>query len=84
MRASLIPALTAFRDYGVPGNGRGGRVAAQAFRTDNADKDGNSRFSVILLQQQDFYDTGPVEDATIRIRFRGAVAEIVLGPGLYK
>lgn len=60
----------------------GGRLLAQAFRQDNV-KPGITRFSVIILNQNDHYETGLFEDATAVISFRGMVANVVTSPGLY-
>ncbi|SPO26146.1 related to beta-1,6-glucanase precursor [Ustilago trichophora] len=60
----------------------GGRVLAQAFRQDGV-KPGVSRFSVILLNQNDHYETGVFEAATAVVAFRGMIASITTEPGLY-
>lgn len=60
----------------------GGRVLAQAFRQDGV-KPGITRFSVVLLNQNDHYETGVWEAATAVIAFRGMVANVTTVPGLY-
>lgn len=60
----------------------GGRVLAQAFRQDGV-KPGVSRFSVVLLNQNDHYETGVFEAATAVIAFRGMIANVTTVPGLY-
>lgn len=60
----------------------GGRLLAQAFRQDGV-KPGITRFSVVLLNQNDHYETGVFEAATAVISFRGQVANVTTVPGLY-
>ena len=60
----------------------GGRVLAQAFLQDGV-KPGVTRFSVILLNQNDHYETGVWEAATSVIAFRGMTANVTTVPGLY-
>ncbi|EST08437.1 Glycoside hydrolase, family 30 [Kalmanozyma brasiliensis GHG001] len=60
----------------------GGRMLAQAFRQDGV-RPGVSRFSVILLNQNDHYESGVFEAATSVISFRGMVANVTTVPGLY-
>lgn len=60
----------------------GGRVLAQAFRQDGV-KPGVSRFSLVLLNQNDHYETDIFEPATAVIAFRGQVANVTTVPGLY-
>ena len=60
----------------------GGRLLAQAFRQDGV-KPGVTRFSVILLNQNDHYETGIWEELTTVIAFRGMVANVTTVPGLY-
>ena len=60
----------------------GGRVLAQAFRQDGV-RPGITCFSVILLNQNDHYETGVWEPATAVIAFRGQVANVTTVPGLY-
>ncbi|KAJ1020685.1 hypothetical protein NDA16_004077 [Ustilago loliicola] len=60
----------------------GGRLLAQAFRQDGV-KPGVTRFSVVLLNQNDHYETGVWEAATAVIAFRGMVANVTTVPGLY-
>lgn len=59
------------------------RVISQLFRRDMGN--GSSRWSLILLQQNDNngYNYGVFEDITIQIKFRDAVAEVVLPPGAF-
>ena len=61
----------------------GGRVLAQSFRTELPDQAGQSRWSLLLLNQNDHYVTGVYEDVTVSIGFRGQVANFTSGPGLY-
>ncbi|KAJ9475076.1 Glycoside hydrolase [Pseudozyma hubeiensis] len=60
----------------------GGRVLAQAFRQDGV-KPGITRFSLILLNQNDHYETGVWEEATAVVAFRGMTANVTTVPGLY-
>jgi O-glycosyl hydrolase len=60
----------------------GGRLLAQAFRQDGV-KPGVSRFSLILLNQNDHYETDVWENATAVIAFRGQIANVTTLPGLY-
>ncbi|SJX62284.1 related to beta-1,6-glucanase precursor [Sporisorium reilianum f. sp. reilianum] len=60
----------------------GGRLLAQAFRQDGV-KPGVSRFSLILLNQNDHYETDDFEAVTTEIAFRGMVANVTTVPGLY-
>lgn len=60
----------------------GGRLLAQAFRQDGV-RPGITRFSLVLLNQNDHYDTGVFEEATAVIGFRGMVANVTTVPGLY-
>lgn len=60
----------------------GGRLLAQAFRQDGV-KPGVTRFSVVLLNQNDHYETGVWEKVTAVIAFRGLVANVTTVPGLY-
>ncbi|KAN0064599.1 hypothetical protein ACQY0O_002228 [Thecaphora frezii] len=72
-------------DQNSPTNPVAGRVLAQFFRSDNIDpsKPELSRFSLVLLNQNDHYETGVFEDLTVTIWFRGSVANFTSGPGLY-
>ncbi|SPO37899.1 related to beta-1,6-glucanase precursor [Pseudozyma flocculosa] len=62
-----------------------GRVLASLFRSDNVDPSNAelSRFSLVLLNQNDHYGTQNMEDITVTIAFRGTVANVTLGVGLY-
>lgn len=60
----------------------GGRLLAQAFRQDGV-KPGVSRFSLVLLNQNDHYETDVWENATAVIAFRGQIANVTTLPGLY-
>jgi hypothetical protein len=59
------------------------RVISQLFRRDIGN--GSSRWSLILLQQNDDngYNYGVFEDITIQIKFRESVATVVLPPGAF-
>ncbi|UTT92773.1 hypothetical protein NDA17_001706 [Ustilago hordei] len=60
----------------------GGRLLAQAFRQDGV-KPGVTRFSLVLLNQNDHYESDVFEAATAVISFRGMVAKVTTMPGLY-
>ncbi|TKY86470.1 hypothetical protein EX895_004619 [Sporisorium graminicola] len=60
----------------------GGRVLAQAFKQDGV-RPGLTRFSLIILNQNDHYETGVFEAVTTEIAFRGQVANVTTVPGLY-
>lgn len=60
----------------------GGRLLAQAFRQDGV-KPGVTRFSLVLLNQNDHYESDVFEAATAVISFRGMVANVTTMPGLY-
>nr|CDI53006.1 related to beta-1,6-glucanase precursor [Melanopsichium pennsylvanicum 4] len=60
----------------------GGRLLAQAFRQDGV-KSGITRFSVVLLNQNDHYETGVFEEVTANIAFRGQVVNVTTPPGLF-
>lgn len=60
----------------------GGRLLAQAFRQDGV-KSGVTRFSIVLLNQNDHYETGVFEPVTAVIAFRGMTANVTTVPGLY-
>ncbi|KAJ1025703.1 hypothetical protein NDA18_004041 [Ustilago nuda] len=60
----------------------GGRLLAQAFRQDGV-RPGVTRFSLVLLNQNDHYESDVFEAATAVISFRGMVANVTTMPGLY-
>lgn len=57
---------------------------ALAFRSDNANAQGDSRFSLVFFQQNDHYlYNNNFEPAQVALRFRGMVAKFTVDPGLY-
>ncbi|PWY99786.1 LOW QUALITY PROTEIN: glycoside hydrolase [Testicularia cyperi] len=60
----------------------GGNMLVQAFRQDGV-KPGITRFSLVVVNQNDHYESGLFEDVTAVISFRGQIAKVITPPGLY-
>lgn len=60
-----------------------GMLLAQAFETVLADGSGNSRYSVVLLQQNDHYLNGLFEEYNCVLKFRDQVLDITFPVGVH-
>ena len=71
------------RSFKMGVNTTAGALIGQGFINPIGEKGHMSRFSLVLLNQNDHYGTGNYENITASILFRGAVADITLGVGMH-